>query len=98
MNLTDLIAEHIKEVYEGNNWTDVNISDTIKDITGNRHNNKHQASPNTIASLLHHLYYWNGIMMQRLKGNNPSIPEINGYDVGEFKNENDWDAIKRKNA
>jgi uncharacterized damage-inducible protein DinB len=96
MNLTGLIAEHIKEVYEGNNWTDVNISDVIRDITWQQAQQQTSASPNTIASLLHHLYYWNGIIMQRLKGSNPSIPEVNGYAVGKLKNENDWDALKQK--
>ena len=92
MKLTDLIAEHIKEVYEGNNWTDVNISDAIREITWQQAQQQTSASPNTIASLLHHLYYWNGIIMQRLKGSNPSIPEVNGYGVGKLKNENDWNA------
>jgi len=30
MKLNDLLATHLKEIYEGNNWTDVNIADTLK--------------------------------------------------------------------
>jgi len=96
MKLTDLLATHLKEVYEGNNWTDVNIADTIKDVTWEHAQHQTPASTNTIASLLHHLHYWNGIIMQRLKGGNPSIPEMNGYDVGKFKNEGDWNELKQK--
>lgn len=96
MNITDFIAGQLAEVYNGNNWTDVSIADTIKDITWQEAQQKTDASSNTIASLLHHLYYWNGILMQRIKGDDPSIPEVNGYDVEELKNENDWDELKNK--
>jgi len=93
---TNLIADHVKQVYEGNNWTDVNIAGTIKDINWQQAQRKTAASANSIASLLHHLYYWNGIIQQRLEGKDPSIPEVNGYDVDELTNENDWNALKEK--
>ena len=96
MKPTDLLAAHLKEVYEGNNWTDVNIADTIKDVTWEQAQQQTPGSVNTIASLMHHLCYWNGIIMQRLKGSNPSIPEANGYEVGKFKNREDWDALNQK--
>ena len=96
MKITNLIAMHIIEVYEGNNWTDVNIADTIKDINWQQAQQQTPGSSNTIASLLHHLHYWNGILMQRINGINPSIPGANGYDVGELKNENDWNTLKEK--
>lgn len=96
MKITYLIADHIKEIYEGNNWTDVSIIQTIKDINWQQAQQKTNASANTIASLLHHLHYWNGIMMQRLKGSNPLVPETNGFDVDELQNENDWIALKDK--
>ncbi|MBV9962916.1 MAG: DinB family protein [Parafilimonas sp.] len=84
------------EVYEGNNWTDVNIAGTIEDVSCQQAQQKTVASQNTIAALLHHLYYWNGIMMQRANGENPSIPAANGFDVDELKNENDWNDLKEK--
>ncbi|HEY2727220.1 MAG TPA: DinB family protein [Parafilimonas sp.] len=96
MKITSLIAQHIKEVYEGNNWTDVNIAETIKDLSYQQAQQQTAASKNTIAALLHHLYYWNGIIMQRSKEINPFIPETNGFDVDEFKNENDWQRLKEK--
>ncbi|MEP6467498.1 MAG: DinB family protein [Parafilimonas sp.] len=96
MKATQLIAQHIKEIYEGNNWTDVNIIEIIKNINWQQAQQKTVASPNTIASLLHHLYYWNGIMMQRLKGSNPSVPETNGFNVDAFTSENDWQKLKEK--
>jgi uncharacterized damage-inducible protein DinB len=96
MNIPHLIAAHILEVYEGNNWTDINIADIIKDVDREQAQQKTAGSPNTIASLLHHLYYWNGIVLQRLHGKNPFVPETNGFDVGELNNDNDWNMLKEK--
>jgi len=96
MNITDAIASHITECFEGENWTGVNISGTLKEVTWQQAQQQTPASQNTIASLLHHLYYWNGIMLQRINGINPPVPEANGFDVDELKNENDWNELKEK--
>jgi hypothetical protein len=50
MKLNDLLAAHLKEVYEGNNWTDVNIADTIKDVTWQQ---AQQQTPGSTIRLLH---------------------------------------------
>lgn len=96
MKITELIAGHIMQVYEGDNWTSVDIAGTIKDVNWQQAQQKTAASPNTIASLLHHICYWNGILMQRLEGKNPLIPETNGFNVSELKSENDWNELKQK--
>lgn len=96
MQITHLIANHLKQVYEGNNWTDVNIAHTISDVNWKQAQQQTEASPNTIASLLHHLYYWNGIIQQRINGETPVIPGENGYDVGFLNNEEEWNALKEK--
>lgn len=96
MHITSLIAAHIKEVYEGNNWTDVCIADTLKDVSWQQAQQKTAASVNTIAALVNHLCYWNGILLQRSAGENPFVPESNGYDVKEFKNEDEWNELKEK--
>jgi uncharacterized damage-inducible protein DinB len=96
MKITDKIATHIRDCFDGENWTSVNISDTLKDVDWQQAQQRTTASQNTIDSLLHHLYYWNGIMMERIKGINPSVPDLNGFDAGELKNENDWNDLKEK--
>ena len=96
MRITDAIASHIRECFDGENWTSVNIVDTIKDLNWQQAQQRTAGSQNTIASLLHHLYYWNGIMRQRISGINPSVPDANGFDVNELRNENDWNELKEK--
>ncbi|SFP83861.1 DinB family protein [Parafilimonas terrae] len=96
MIITNLIAEHIRQVYEGDNWTEVCIADTISNINFQQAQQRTAGSPNTIASLLHHLYYWNEIMVQRMQGKNPQVLQTNGFDVEELKREEDWLALKEK--
>lgn len=96
MIITSLIAAHIRQVYEGNNWTEVCIADTIGNISFQQAQQRTAGSPNTIASLLHHLYYWNEIMVQRMQGKNPRVLQTNGFDVEELKSEEDWLALKEK--
>ena len=96
MKITNEIAMHIQDCFNGENWTGVNIADTLSDVNWQQAQQQTAASKNTIASLLHHLYYWNGILLQRINGNDPVVPETNGFNVDELKNENDWNELKEK--
>ena len=94
MKITELIALHITEVFEGNNWTDVNIKDTIDNIDYREATTVTKASYNTIAALLHHLNFYNDVVSMRLMGINPEIDEVNGFNVPAIKNEHDWQQLK----
>jgi uncharacterized damage-inducible protein DinB len=94
MKITELIAQHITEVFEAGNWTDVNIKDTLTDVTYREATTVTKASYNTIAALLHHICFYNEIVLTRLKGINPAIDAANGFDVPAIKNEEDWVMLK----
>jgi uncharacterized damage-inducible protein DinB len=97
MKITELIAQHITEVFEGGNWTEVNIKDTLADVSYKEATTVTRASSNTIASLVHHLSFYNDVVMQRLSGIDPVIGEANGFDVAPIENENDWLKLKERN-
>lgn len=97
MKITELIAKHITEVQEGDNWTEVNIKDTLSDINYKEATTVTGASYNTIASLVHHLGFYNDVVMQRLSGTEPIINESNGFDMAAIKNEDDWIKLKERN-
>ena len=97
MKLTKQIAQHIIEVFEGGNWTEVNIKDTLSEVDYKEASTVTRSSNNTIAALVHHLSFYNDIAMQRLSGNNPVISASNGFDVAEIKNEEDWIKMKEDN-
>ncbi len=96
MKLNEEIAQHLADVNEGANWTDVNIKDTLEDVTYKEASAVTIASSNTIAGLLHHIGFYNDIVKERLWGNDPSINQLNGFDMERIKNENDWAKLKEK--
>ncbi len=97
MIITSLIAQHILDVHEGNNWTEVDITSTLKDISVKQATLLTQASVNTIAALIHHLTYWNRVMVQRINGIKVIVPVANGYNVPDLKTEQEWQQLKEDN-
>jgi len=96
MKITDFIAQHIIEVFEGGNWTDVNFKDTLKDINYKEATTVTKASYNTIAALVYHTCFYNEVVLKRLQGVNPSINEKNGFDLPPIKNEDDWKHLVQR--
>ncbi len=90
MKITSLIAQHLLDVHEGNNWTEVSLAGVLKDITLQEATMLTSASPNTIASLLQHITYWNRVMVQRIAGNEVAVDEHNGFDLPHLQTEDNW--------
>lgn len=97
MNIQELIAQHLIEVHEGGNWTEVDITTTLQDVTIEEAITRTPASPNTIASLLHHITFWNRVMVQRAKGIAVQVNDANGYDHPPLQTGADWQALKDDN-
>ncbi len=97
MHITETIARHLLEVHFGENWTEVWISKTLEDVRLEEAIMRTQASPNTIASLLHHITFYNKVIESRLGGTNPHIGEANGFDRPPLHNEAEWQQLKEDN-
>lgn len=97
MKTTDLIAQHLLDVHNGNNWTEVDLTGTLNDVSLKEATTVTSASPNTIATLLHHITYWNRVMVQRTKGIKVEVPESNGFDMQPLQTPSDWEALKQDN-
>jgi len=97
MYIKELIAQHILDVHEGDNWTESNIKNTLSDITVEEAMSVTAGSINTIASLLHHLTYWNRVIITRINGFEVTIPETNGFEMTALQTEDDWQNLKADN-
>src|SRR5688572_2707617 len=97
MKLTNLIAQHIIDVHIGDNWTDVNIKNTLQNISLKEAVTTTNSSANSIAALLHHITFYNEVVLERLKGIIPLISNANGFDVPVLTKENDWMELQEKN-
>lgn len=97
MKITSLIAQHLIDVHKGDNWTEVSIAGTLKDITAQEAAMLTKASPNTIGSILHHVTFWNRLMIQRMQSIDVFVDEQNGYDVPPLQTEEDWQQLQKDN-
>ena len=95
MNIAELIAGHLLDVYAGENWTEVNLKTTLKDVTYTEASQLTPASANTIAGLVHHLAFWNRVMAQRSQGAKVEISESNGFDNSALADEAQWRGLKQ---
>lgn len=93
MNYSEAIALHVTEAYEGNSWSDVCVKDIVEDIQYREAVAITAASTNTMASILHHIMFYNKAICQRLRGEEPYINDANGFDLPPLKNENDWKRL-----
>src|SRR3954464_15889023 len=96
MKTTEFIASHLIEVFEGGNWTDVNMNTALRDINYKEATTVTKASYNTIAALVHHISFYNEIVLKRLQGINPVIGNANGFDLPPVQNEQDWTKLKER--
>jgi len=97
MDIKSLIAQHVIEAHEGGNWTSNSIKETLQDVSLSAATNVTAASQNTIAAILHHLSYWNRVMIQRIAGIAVEIPDSNGFDVPAITTDQEWKALQEDN-
>jgi hypothetical protein len=97
MTTAEHIAQHLLDVHEGGNWTEVDIMSTLKDVTFQEAITVTPASVNTIATILHHITFYNIIVRERLKGIGIEIPESNGFDMQPLTSDKDWKNLRAEN-
>ena len=97
MKIADQIAQHVIDVHEGNNWTEVSLAATLQDVTLAEATTHTAASPNTIAGLLHHLTFWNRVMVRRSQGVATAIDAANGFAGPTPQTDADWAALQADN-
>jgi uncharacterized damage-inducible protein DinB len=97
MKITEQIAQHLTDVHNGDNWTEVNIQQTLADVSFEEAMVQTAASVNTIAMLLHHLSFWNRAVAERAAGKVPVIGEDNGFATDPLVSEDGWKALREDN-
>jgi hypothetical protein len=97
METTEHIAQHLLDVHEGGNWTEVDIIHTLADVTLQEAITVTPASVNTIATILHHITFYNIVVRERLKGTGIDIPATNGFDMPPLASDEDWENLKTEN-
>ncbi|MBN9296380.1 MAG: hypothetical protein J0I41_05175 [Filimonas sp.] len=97
MDIRLLLAQHIIDVHEGDNWTEIDIKGTLEDVSFEEAITVIPASPNSIAMLVHHLTFYSNKVHERLQGIYNAIPASNGFEMPPVKSEKDWKKLKADN-
>lgn len=95
MNLPQQVAKHFREVYFGNNWTDVNLKDSLAGVDWELATTQIY-SCNTIATLLFHMNYYVSRVLPVFKGQPLDAHDNNAFEHPPVKNQEDWENLQKK--
>ena len=95
MSLTEQIAKHFRDVHFGENWTSVNLKDSLADVTWQQATTTIY-SFNTIATLVYHMNYFVSAVLKVLQGE-----PLNAHDKYSFVHppilsQEDWEKLLNK--
>ena len=95
MNYTTQIAKFLRDVVFGGNWTDVNLKDTLNDVTWQQATRK-VYSLNTIAALVYHMNYYVSAISRVLKEQPIDASDKFSFDHPPIHSIEDWESLLEK--
>lgn len=95
MNLTRQIANHIREVFFGGNWTSSNLKDNLANVTWQQATTQVH-SFNTIGALSYHINYFVSAALQVLQGDPLSAHDKYSFDHPPILSQKDWEKLLDK--
>jgi uncharacterized damage-inducible protein DinB len=93
MTTPQQLAKHLRDFYNGGNWTAVNLKDTLEGITWEQAVTKVHDF-NTIAMLLFHINYYVDAVIKVFQGNTLKASDKYAFDVKPITSEKDWQQLK----
>ena len=95
MKLTAQIANHIREVHFGDNWTSSNLKEHLADVTWQQATSA-VYSCNTIAALVYHMNYYVAAALLVLEGKPLNASDKFNFDLPPIHSREDWEALLNK--
>ena len=92
MNTPKQIAKCLRDVYGGQNWTAVNLKDTLKDVSWQQAIAKVD-NPNTIAMLVFHINYYVDAQLSVLQGRPLKASDKYSFDLQPITSDADWQKL-----
>ena len=95
MDVVKQMAQHFRAVHFGGNWTSVNLSETLSDVTWQQavtqvHN------LNTIAVLVFHVNYYVAAVLKVLEGEPLTASDKFSFDLPAITSAEDWQNLVTK--
>src|SRR5215203_1036123 len=95
MNLVAQIAKHFRAVHFGDNWTAVNLKDSLAGITWQQAITQ-VYSFNTIVALVYHMNYYVNAVLKVLQGQPLTASDKYSFDVPPILSPEDWEKLLNK--
>ena len=95
MSTVKQIAKHFRDVFLGGNWTDVNVKNTLADISWEEAITK-VSNLNTIATLVFHINYYVNPTLKVLLGGPLIASDKFSFDLAPISSEEDWQKLVTK--
>lgn len=94
MTTTQQLAKHLRDFYNGDNWTAVNLKDTLEGITWEQSVTKVHDF-NTIAMLVYHINYYVDAVIKVFQGSQLKANDKYAFDLHPITSDNDWQQLKK---
>lgn len=95
MTLSAQIAKHIKDVYFGGNWTSINLTKTLADVSWQQATTQVHDF-NTIATLVYHINYFVDAVLTVLQGEQLTAHDKYSFDLPPILSQQDWEKLLDK--
>jgi uncharacterized damage-inducible protein DinB len=96
MKETQRIIKLFEAGYDGSPWIDVNLVDTLQNISAAQALKKISPSSNSIWEITNHIISWRENVLQRVKGKTIKTPAHNYFVVVKSGTAAEWQATMKK--
>ena len=94
--ITHELARHIRETHFGNNWTDVDMTAVLKDVTWQQAVATPIPDANSIAVLVFHINFYLNYVHKSIKEGVYQFDHEDSFKVPPIQSEADWQALLQK--
>jgi Protein of unknown function (DUF1572) len=94
--ITHELARHIREIHFGNNWTDVDMTMVLKDVTWQQAVATPIPNANSIAVLVFHMNFYLNYVHKSIKEGVYPFEHNDSFKVSPIQSETDWQALLQK--
>ena len=92
MKLTGQIAKHFREVYFGDNWTEVDFKSQLADVTWQEAIAR-VYELNSIATLVFHAGYYVAVLIPVLEGQPLNAKNVDSFQHPPITSQDDWNRL-----
>ncbi|WP_299124483.1 DinB family protein [uncultured Winogradskyella sp.] len=88
------LSKHVYQVYFGGNWTEVNLKDTVSNISYKTASQKKEGF-NSILALTYHIHYFTKVQLRVLEEGILEGKDSESYNHPNITSQSEWEALHK---